>query len=119
MNMPILSEGKRFLTETLAGRINEMVFGLDGSVATEEDGGAGRPAIVVTPTVRVIDDTTISVEGSLGTSTNLALNIKEVALQYRNPSDTTEVIPLYRYAFKPFSKTSRNEIKFSVLIEVD
>ena len=84
--MPILSEGKRFLTETLATRINEMVFGL---------------------------------EGSLGITTELALNIKEVALQYRNPSDTTEVIPLYRYSFQPFSKTSRNEIRFSILIEVN
>ena len=117
--MPILSEGKRFLTETLANRINELVFGLDGSIATEGDGGAGRPAIIVTPIVRVIDDTTISVEGSLGITTELALNIKEVALQYRNPNDTTEVIPLYRYSFQPFSKTSRNEIRFSILIEVN
>ena len=112
--MPILSEGKRFLTETLANRINELVFGLDGSIATEGAGGAGRP-----PIVRVIDDTTISVEGSLGITTELALNIKEVALQYRNPNDTTEVIPLYRYSFQPFSKTSRNEIRFSILIEVN
>ena len=117
--MPILSEGRRLLTETLADRINEMVFGLDGSIATEDDGGAGRPAIVVTPTVRVIDDRTISVEGGLDTSTSLSLNIKEVALQYRNPADTTEVIPLYRYSFRSFGKTTKNEIKFSVLIEVD
>ena len=34
--MPILDEGTRFLIDTLRARINEVVFGFDGTVATQQ-----------------------------------------------------------------------------------
>tara|TARA_R110000751_G_scaffold240713_2_gene341308 strand:- start:528 stop:881 length:354 start_codon:yes stop_codon:yes gene_type:complete len=117
--MPVLIEANRYLTEQLADRINEMVFGFGGSIATSEDGGAERPAMVVTPTVRVIDEHTISVEGRLTSATTFNTPIREVALQYRNPSDSTDVTPLFRYTFKPLTKSSSNELKFSVMVEVN
>ena len=116
--MTVLIEAHRYLTDQLADRINEMVFGFDGSVATSEDGGAGRPAAVISPTVRVLDEHTISVEGRLTSSTTFATPIREGVLQYRNPSDSTDVTPIFRYSFQSVEKTSSNEIKFSVIIEV-
>ena len=67
--MPLLNEGTRFLIDTLKGRINEVVFGFDGTVATQEDGGISSPAVVVTPTVRVVDDNTLFVEAKLALDT--------------------------------------------------
>lgn len=116
--MPLLIEAHRYLTEQLAGRINEMVFGADGSIATSEDGGAGRPLTIVTPVVRVLDEHTISVEGVVDSTVILAIPIKEICLQYRNPSDTTDVTPIFRYTFDPITKDASNEVKFSVLVEV-
>lgn len=116
--MATLIEGNRFLTEQLADRINEMVFGFDGTVATAEDGGAGRPAVTVVPTVRIIDEHTISVEGRLTTSTSFNTPLREVVLQYQNPSDDTDITPLFRYTFDSINKSSGNELKFSVLLEV-
>ena len=37
--MPVLNEGTRYLIDTLRARINEVVFGFDGTVATQQDGG--------------------------------------------------------------------------------
>ena len=119
MNVPVLTEANRYLTEQLADRINEMVFGFDGSVATSEDGGAGRPAITVVPTVRVLDEHTLSVEGRLSNMVVFNIPLREVAIQYRNPSDTTDVTPLFRYTFRPFTKSGSNELKFSVIVEVN
>lgn len=116
--MPLLIEAHRYLTEQLAGRINEMVFGADGTVATSEDGGAGRPLTTVTPVVRVLDEHTISVEGVIDSSVILTIPVKEVCLQYRNPTDSTDVTPIFRYTFDPITKDGANEIKFSVLVEV-
>jgi|TARA_R100000084_G_C4586008_1_gene116077 hypothetical protein len=116
--MPLLIEAHRYLTEQLAGRINEMVFGADGTIATSEDGGAGRPLTIVTPTVRVIDEHTLSVEGVVPSSTELTLPIKEVCLQYRSPTDATDITPIFRYTFDPITKDTTNELKFSVLVEV-
>ena len=57
------------MIDTLKSRINEVVFGFDGTIATQEDGGIGSPAVVVaTPTVRVIDDNTLIVEAKLALS---------------------------------------------------
>ena len=116
--MPILTEANRFLTEQLADRINEMVFGFDGSIATSEDGGAGRPAMTVIPTVRVLDEHTLSVEGRLTSLTTFNVPLREVVLQYQNPSDSTDVTPLFRYTFDPLTKSNTNELKFSILLEV-
>jgi len=117
--MPILTEANRYLTEQLANRINEMVFGFGGSVATPEDGGAERPAVVVTPTVRVLDEHTLSVEGRLTISDTFSVPLREVVLQYRSPTDNTDITPLFRYTFKSIDKTSSNELKFSVIVEVN
>ena len=65
--MPILNHARRFLTEQLAAKINEMAIGSDGTTATADDGGA-RTLARVTPTVRVLDDQTILVEVTIGTT---------------------------------------------------
>ena len=116
--MPLLIEAHRYLDEQLAGRINEMVFGADGTIATSEDGGAGRPLTIVTPTIRVIDEHTLAAEGVIPSSTTLSLPVKEVCLQYRNPTDSTDITPIFRYTFDPITKDTTNELKFSVLVEV-
>ena len=116
--MPLLVEAHRFVTESLANKINEMVFGFDGSPATSDDGGIGRPATVVTPSVKVLDEHTISVEGILGTNTSFTTPIQEVVLRYKNPSDATDLLPIFRYTIQPVTKNSGNELKFSVLVEV-
>jgi hypothetical protein len=116
--MPILIEAHRYLTETLAGKINQMVFGFDGSSSTSDDGGAGRPSVVVTPSVQVLDEHTISVEGKLDTSVSFTTPIREVVLQYKNPSDNTDILPIFRYTVQPVTKNSGNELKFSILVEV-
>mgnify|MGYP003112754035 FL=1 len=116
--MPILIEAHRYLTETLAGKINQMVFGFDGSSSTSDDGGAGRPSVVVTPSVQVLDEHTISVEGKLDTTVAFTTPIREVVLQYKNPSDSTDILPIFRYTVQPVTKNSGNELKFSILVEV-
>ena len=116
--MTVLVEAHRYVTDQLAGRINEMVFGFDGSIATSEDGGAGRPAAIISPTVRVLDEHTISVEGRLTNTTSFSTPLREVVLQYRNPSDSTDITPIFRYSFQSVEKGTGNEIKFSVIIEV-
>tara|TARA_R110002020_G_scaffold68435_6_gene179144 strand:- start:3634 stop:3987 length:354 start_codon:yes stop_codon:yes gene_type:complete len=116
--MPLLIEAHRYLVEQLASRINEMVFGADGTIATSEDGGAGRPLTIVTPTIRVIDEHTLAAEGVIPSSTTLSLPVKEVCLQYRSPTDSTDITPIFRYTFDPITKDSTNELKFSVLVEV-
>lgn len=116
--MATLIEGNRFLTEQLADKINEMIFGFDGTVATSEDGGIGQPAVTIIPTVRILDEHTISVEGRLNNSTTFNTPLREVVLQYQNPLDDTDVVPLFRYTFNSFNKSTSNELKFSVLLEV-
>ena len=50
---------KRILIDTIASNINEVVFGFDGTPATSSDGSVGRPAVTVTPTITVLDTSTI------------------------------------------------------------
>ena len=116
--MPLLLEGTRFLVDQLAARINEVVFGFDGSLATQDDGGAGQPGIVVTPTVRVIDDTSIFVEASVPITEDFTRHFREVVLQYRNPSDDTDTTAIFRYSFNGINKDVETEIRFSAIIEV-
>jgi hypothetical protein len=110
--MPLLTSGHRFVVDKLAAEITKVVFGFDGSVATSEDGGAGRPAMTVTPTVRIIDDNTISVEAKLTTIDAFSLPLREVCIR----SDTT---PLFRYTYDAVNKTSDTELYFSTIIEVN
>jgi hypothetical protein len=116
--MPLLIEGTRFMVDQLAARINEVIFGFDGSVATQEDGGAGQPGIAVTPTVRVVDDHSIFIEAILPLEENFSRAFREVVLQYRNPTDATDSTAIFRYTFNGITKDNRSEIRFTAIIEV-
>ena len=116
--MPLLNEGTRFLVDTLKDRINEVVFGFDGTLATQQDGGVGNPAVVVTPNVKVIDDNTLMVEARVPLSTTFTRPLREVVIRYKNPSDSTDTTDFMRYTYNAIEKTSNNEIQFSALIEV-
>ncbi len=116
--MPLLNEGTRFLVDTLRSRINEVVFGFDGTIATQSDGGIGNPAVVVTPALRVIDDHTIVVEAKLALSTTFSRPLKEVVIRYKNPADSTDTTDFFRYTYNAINKTANNEILFTAVIEV-
>ena len=117
--MPLLTEGNRFLIDQLKYRINQVVFGFDGTLATSEDGGAGRPAFVATPTVRVVDDHSILVEAVVPLSSTFSVPLKEVTVQYQNPDDATDTTVLFRYTYRAVTKTQNNELRFAVIIEVN
>ena len=116
--MPLLDEGTRIMIDTLKDRINEVVFGFDGTIATQQDGGIGNPATVVTPTVRVIDDNTLVVEAKLALDTSFTRPLKEVVVRYKNPADSTDTTDFMRYTYNAIEKTNNNEIQFSAIIEV-
>ena len=116
--MPLLNEGTRFLIDTLKSRINEVVFGFDGTLATQEDGGIGNPAVVVTPTVRVIDDNTLIVEAKLALDTTFTRPLREVVIRYKNPDNSADTTDFMRYTYNAVRKTSNNELQFSAIIEV-
>ena len=105
---------KMLLLDTIADNINEVIVGFDGTPATSSDGAAGRPALTLTPTITVIDDTTLLVEANLGTDQAFDESLKEVYLQMRG----TTSIPIARYVIRPVTKTSNNEMKIELLIEV-
>ena len=117
--MPLLNQGTRYIIDTLKSRINEVVFGFGGNLANQDDTGASQPAIVVTPIVRVIDDHSLSVEAKLPLSNTFTTPFREVVIQYKNPSDPTDVTALARYTYDSITKTSDNEIVFSAIIEVN
>ena len=117
--MPLLTEGNRFLIDQLKDRINQVVFGFDGTLATSEDGGAGRPAYVATPTVRVMDDHSILVEAVLPLTSAFDIPLKEVCVQYQNPNDPTDTTVLFRCTYRAVTKTQNNELRFAVIIEVN
>ena len=116
--MPVLNEGTRYLVDTLKNRINEVVFGFDGSIATQQDGGIGKPAIAVTPSIRVIDDNTLVVEAKLALDTTFTKPLSEVVIRYKNPADSTDTTDFMRYTYNSIEKNSNNEIEFSAVIEV-
>tara|TARA_R110000796_G_scaffold22179_1_gene64550 strand:+ start:1249 stop:1596 length:348 start_codon:yes stop_codon:yes gene_type:complete len=114
--MPVSNHIRRLLLQTIADTINEVVIGFDGTPATAEDGAAGRPAIVLTPTVTIIDDGTLLVEASMNTDSAFTDSIREVYIQNRN--STTDFTPIARYTTKPIIKSTSNEIKIEIIIEV-
>ena len=116
--MPLLNQGTRYVIDTLKSRINEVVFGFGGTLASQDDTGAVQPAIVVTPIVRVIDDHSLSVEARVPLSSTFTSPLKEVVIQYKNPSDATDTTAIARYTFDSVTKTNDNEILFSAIIEV-
>jgi hypothetical protein len=115
--MPILNAIKRRLIETLAGLVNELHIGSDGTVASSEDGGA-RTLTKISPSVTIIDDNSILVEGSFNTSHVFATPIKEIYIQYKDPT-TGEFVPVYRANINPFTKNAQNEVRFSFIMELD
>jgi len=115
--MPILNSIKRRLIENLAGLVNELHIGSDGTVASADDGGA-RTLARVSPTVTIIDDNSILIEGSFNTSHIYSSPIKEVYLQYKDPS-TSEFVPVYRADINAFNKSAQNEVRFSFILELD
>tara|TARA_R100000008_G_C3422697_1_gene85660 strand:- start:22 stop:369 length:348 start_codon:yes stop_codon:yes gene_type:complete len=115
--MPILNSVKRRLIEHLATLVTELHIGSDGTLATEADGGV-RSLASITPTVKVLDDNTLSVEGTFDSTHIYATDVQEVYLQYRD-STTGEFIPIYRTAIPSFTKNGQNEVQFSFILEVE
>ena len=115
--MPILNAIKRRLVEHLATLINELHIGSDGTIATESDGGV-RSLGVVTPTVRILDDNSVSVEGFFDATHIFTQDVQEVYLQYKD-SSTGEFIPVYRTSIPAITKNGQNEIQFSFILEVE
>ena len=113
--MPVNDHLKRLMIETIASNINEMVIGFDGTPATSTDGSAGRPAVVIKPTVRILDNSTLLVEGTRSTKDTFEDTIKEVYVQFRGTNDFT---PITRHVFRPIKKTSNNEVNLQLIIEV-
>jgi len=113
--MPISDYMRRLLLDTLASNINEVILGFDGTPATTDDGAAGRPAITLTPTITIVDDTSLLVEAKLPYDTSFTEQIKEVYIQFR---DSTDFTPVARYTIAPINKSSANELKIQIAIEV-
>jgi len=106
---------KRLMVETIANNINEITFGFDSTPATSSDGSAGRPALTLTPTVKIMDNSTLLIEALLPSSYSYSDTLKEVYIQMRNTNDFT---PIARHTFRPILKTSGNEILAQIILEV-
>lgn len=115
--MPVLNSVKRRLVEHLATLVNELHIGSDGTEASANDGGV-RTLGQITPTVRILDDLSLQVEGKFDTTYIYSDNVQEVYLQYKDPS-TGEFVPIYRAALEPLVKDAGSEINFSFIMEVD
>ena len=113
--MPANDHLKRLMIETIASNINEMGIGFDGTPATSTDGAAGRPAITITPTIRILDNSTLLVEGNIPSSESFDDTLKEVFIQIRGTNDFT---PITRHVFRPIKKTNSNEVNLQFIIEV-
>tara|TARA_R110002051_G_scaffold325552_1_gene428838 strand:+ start:8795 stop:9139 length:345 start_codon:yes stop_codon:yes gene_type:complete len=113
--MPVSNHARRLLLNTLVSNINEMVVGYDGSPSTNSDGAAGRPAYVINPNVKIIDDNTILVEGFIPATEAFDDTLKEVFIQYRGATSST---PITRHTISGIKKTTGNEIRIQVIIEV-
>ena len=115
--MPILNSIKRRMVEYLATQVNELHIGSDGTDATEDDGGARSMASIV-PTVTVLDDLSIEVQGTFDASHIYSSQVQEVYLQYRDAT-TGEFVPIYRASIMPVTKDGKSEMAFSFILEVE
>lgn len=113
--MPVSNHVRRLLIDTIANNINEMVVGFDGSPATKSDGAAGRPAQIINPTTRIVSDSALLVEGFIPATESFNESLKEVFIQFRGALST---IPIARHTIASFNKTTSNEIRIQILIEV-
>jgi hypothetical protein len=114
--MPILNSIKRKLAETLRDNISSVVIGFDSTPATSFDGALGQPAATLTPTVRLIDDSTVLVEARLPMADTYTRAISEVFIQYKDSSTT--FIPVARFTIRPIVKSSSIEAVLTILLEV-
>lgn len=112
--MPVSDHLRRVMLETIADSINEVVVGFDGTPSTSQDGAAGRPAVVLNPTVRVTSDSTILVEAFIPTTHSFDDTLKEVFVQFRGSTS----IPVARHTIAPVYKTQNNEMRIQIIIEV-
>ena len=112
--MPVLDSLKSALTDHLSTLVTRMTLGSSGGDASSRDGGAGTPQITGIPQVTKIDDRTIAVTANFDTQQTSSEAIKEVALH----GDTALDTPAYRATFLPVDKSSTNEIRVDVLMEV-
>ena len=115
--MPVLNSIKRRLVEHLATLVNELHIGSDGTEATANDGGV-RSLGSITQTVRIIDDSSLQIDGTLDATHIFASSVQEVYLQYKDPT-TNEFVPIYRAAIEPFTKNAGSEISSSFILELD
>ena len=115
--MPMLNAIKRRLVEQLSTLVNELHIGSDGTIASVDDGGV-RSLATVTPTLTVLDDTSLLIEGTFDASHIYASDVQEVYLQYRDAT-TGEFVPVYRTAIPAFTKNGQNEVRFSFILEVE
>lgn len=113
--MPVSDHMKRLMLDTLVNNINEMVVGFDGTPSSSSDGAAGRPALVINPTVRIIDDNSVLVEGFIPATEAFNDTLKEVYVQFRG---TGSFIPVARHTIAPILKTSQNELRIQLVLEV-
>lgn len=107
---------KRLLIETISNNINEVVVGFDATPPTSADGSAGRPAITLTPTVKILDNSTILIEVVIPTTEIFEDTLKEVYIQFKDSNGFT---PISRHVFRPVTKTSDVEMKIQILYEVN
>ena len=113
--MPANDHLKRLMIQTIADNLNELTVGFDGTPATSADGGAGRPALTLAPTVKVIDNATLLVEADIPTTYAYDETLKEIYVQMRT---TTGFTPITRHVFRPIKKTTTNEMKIQLIMEV-
>ncbi len=112
--MPVLDSLKSALTDHLSTLVTRMTLGSSGGDASSRDGGAGSPQITVAPQVTKIDDRTLAITANFDTQQTSSQAIKEVALH----GDTALDTPAYRATFLPIDKSTTNEIRVDVLMEV-
>jgi|TARA_R100001510_G_C7643392_1_gene200906 hypothetical protein len=112
--MPVLDSLKSALADHLSTLVTRMTLGSSGGEASSRDGGAGSPQITITPSVTKIDDRTVSVSGVFTTSETSSETLKEIVLH----GDTALDTPAFRATFMPIDKTSNNEVRVDVLMEV-
>jgi len=115
--MPMLNAIKRRMIEQLSTLVNELHIGSDGTIASVDDGGV-RSLATVTPTLTVLDDTSLLIEGTFDASHIYSTDVQEVYLQYRDAT-TGEFVPVYRTAIPSFTKNGQNEVRFSFILEVE
>ena len=79
--MPVSNHLRRLLLQTIADNINEVIIGFDGTPATSDDGSAGRPAVSLTPTVTIIDDTDFTPVARYTTKPIIKSNTNELQIE--------------------------------------